>query len=168
MQIFLRHGNDNKKCKYLHDNSLNLEKSANTSDILKLTKYLIATYGYPKKIYCSPFYRAIQTAQIMQTQLNGLKNNVKIYIDPKLSRFFSPREQNNPSVRQRTYKYNPPIYETRYDFYDRVDKLNDKLNYRTGTTWYITHYLIIKRIANHHNVVIPDHMPFLYTMPITN
>jgi broad specificity phosphatase PhoE len=163
MQVFLRHGNDNKKSKYIHDHSLNLDQSSNEEDIITLTNQLIKKYGYPKRIYCSPFYRAIQTAQMMQSQC---KYPVKLYIDPKLSRFFSPREQNSPSVRNRTYKYNPPIYEDKYDFYNRVDRLNGKLSSRRETTWYITHYLVMKRIASHHHITLPDHMPFLYTMPI--
>ena len=167
MQIFLRHGDDNKKdkkYKYIHDHSLNFERGSD--DIITLTNKLIKKYGYPNKIYCSPFYRAIQTAQIMHAQLSCYNKDIKIYIDPKLSRFFSPREQNNPSVRHRTYKYNPPIYEDKYDFYDRVDRLNEKLPNRTKTTWYITHYLVMKRIALHHHITIPEHMPFLYTMTI--
>lgn len=163
MQIIMRHGNDNKKSKYKQDNSLNLEKSINISDIIKITQQLIYTYGYPDKIYCSPFYRTIQTAKIMQSQFN---KKIKIYIDPKLSRFFTQKEQLNPSIRKKTFDYNPPIYEDKNNFYNRIDKLNEKLVHRKKNYWYITHYLVIKRLAFHHNVTIPTHMPFLYVMPI--
>ena len=161
MQIFIRHGNDNKSSKYQHDNSLNLCKKYVTDDIIKLTKKLIKKYGYPVKIYCSPFNRVIQTVNIMEPIL---KNNTEIIIEPKLSRFFNKKEQLHPSVRKETLKYYPPIYENNKEFKKRVDKIDNKLHKKNYTVWYISHYLVLKRIANNNNITIPDKMPFLFTM----
>lgn len=162
----MRHGNDNKPSKYKQDNSLNLDNLNTKEDIIYHTKKLIKKYGYPQTIYCSPFQRAIQTVKIMKKVIN---KPVNIYIDSKLSRYFSNNEKKSPSVSSRTLRYNPPIHETHDEFYERVDKLHhkiDKRSYNNNTTWYITHYLVIKRIATNDTISLPSYMPFLYTITL--
>lgn len=161
MHVFIRHGNDTTKGDYLQDNSLN-DNQEYINDIVNHTKDLINQYGMPDIVYCSPFHRARQTIHIMQQIFSP---NVKIYVNSKLSRFFSKKEQLNPSVKRKTLKYHPPIYETGKEFKQRVDHIikhykQDKI------IWYITHYLVIKRIAKINNKTIPKTMPFLYTMVI--
>jgi len=161
MHIFIRHGNDTKKGDYLQDHSLN-DNQQYIDDIINHTKDLINTYGQPDIIYCSPFHRARQTLHIMQQVLSY---HVKIYVNTKLSRFFSKKEQLNPSVKRKTLKYHPPIYESGKEFKQRVDHIIK--NYKQNKMiWYITHYLVIKRIAKNYNQTIPHQMPFLYTMII--
>lgn len=165
--ILIRHGNDSGDSYYKHDNSLNLSASGTEDDIRKTTKKLIKKYGYPKRIYCSPFYRAIQTVNIMKKIIN---KPVQVYVDLKLARYFSSKEKNNPNVkdyvRYKTLKYNPPIFENKEQFHKRVDKVNKKILETNVTSWYITHYLVMKRIAKHNDIKIPSYMPFLYTITL--
>jgi broad specificity phosphatase PhoE len=161
MHIFIRHGNDEKKGDYLQDHSLNDEQKYK-DDIINHTHDLIKTYGVPDIVYCSPFHRARQTIHIMEKILSS---DVKIYVNPKLSRFFSKKEKLNPSVKRKTLKYHPPIDESGKEFKQRVDQIIK--NYKSPKIiWYVTHYLVIKRIAKTHNQQIPQAMPFLYTMVI--
>lgn len=154
MHVYMRHGNDEKKSTFKQDNSLN---SSYEDDILEKTKLLINLYGYPKKIYCSPFRRARETVHIMKNILD-----VEIIIDPKLSRFFSKEEKLNPSVRAKTLKYNPPINETGPEFKKRVNKIEKKINNESCVVWVVTHYLVIKNVCKKYNKEIPKKMPFLY------
>jgi broad specificity phosphatase PhoE len=164
MNILIRHGNDNKKSEYKHDNSLNLTDKT-TTDIINCTRKLIELYGFPDKIYCSPFHRVRETVKIMNREV--LKNNVHINVDPNLSRFFSKHERDNPSIKNDTLKYGPPIVENKTSFNARVDKIDDKINHnKKKNIWYITHYLVIKRIAKNHDITIPNHMPFLHAIHI--
>lgn len=154
----MRHGNDDKKSNYKHDKSLNsLPETEN--QIIQFTKSLIKKYGYPDKIYCSPFKRARATLEIMLKLIN---KKVKVIIDPNLSRFFTRNEQKNVSVRRQTLKYDPPLYENKKSFHKRVDKV-EKKNYCTCcNVWHITHYLVLKRICQNNNIPIPNHMKFLW------
>jgi len=155
MKIFIRHGHDGSNENYKQDPSLNFDY---VDDIKKLTKQLIKKYGYPDIIYCSPFHRARQTAKIMNNIID-----VPIYVKPQCSRFFSHKEQLKPSVKQNTLRYKPPIIETKDEFKQRVDTL---LKPKNKIIWYITHYLVIKRIAKTQSQSIPKQMPFLYTLII--
>lgn len=158
----MRHGNDHKPSIYKHDNSLNDVEGR--EEIIYHTKKLIKKYGHPQTIYCSPFKRAIQTVKIMRKVFT---QPVNIYIDSKLSRYFNNNEKRSPSVSDKTLKYKPPIHETHEEFYARVDKVHckmDKRAERNNTVWYITHYLVMKRVANNDNIQLPSYMPFLHTM----
>lgn len=161
MHIFIRHGNDDHvDYNYKQDPSLN-SLSHYKEDILNHTYDLIKKYGYPDLIYCSPFHRARQTAKIMN---KIFKNDIPIKVNNKLSRFFSKKEKLNPLVKLKTLHYNPPIQETQQEFKQRVDRIIKQ--YKKQTIWYITHYLVIKRIAKINNQSIPKQMPFLYTMVV--
>jgi len=154
--IYIRHGNDEKSSTYKHDNSLN--SSAETEENIVITcKKLIDIYGYPDKIYCSPFRRARETLHIMKKLLP----NTEIIIDERLSRFFSKKDKENPRVRPKTMKYEPPIEETKYEFKKRVLSM-EKVIRKQDNVWCITHYLVIKQICKKYNVTIPHRMPFLY------
>jgi broad specificity phosphatase PhoE len=158
MKIFIRHGHDGSNQDYKQDPSLNFSYN---DEITQHTKYLIKKYGYPDVIYCSPFHRARQTAKIMNKVFN---KNIPIFINNKCSRYFSHKERSNPMVKSNTLRYNPPIDETKQEFRHRVDKLLKRKNDKV--VWYITHYLVIKRIAKKTMRSIPEHMPFLYTLTI--
>jgi len=158
MNIYLRHGNDDKHSVYKQDNSLNSSKETEQA-IIKKTKWLIETYGYPQKIYSSPFKRCRSTLRIM---LNVLKNYHNVSIDPCLSRRFVNKEAKNPSVRPTTMQYHPPIQENNTHFKARVDKAEERAKKYHGVTWSITHYLVMKALCKKHNIILPAHMPFLY------
>src|SRR5438445_13871322 len=112
MHIYIRHGNDNQSKRrkksnqrlYTHDYSLNSYLQTE-QDIINKTKWLIDMYGYPDKIYVSPFKRARSTIHIIDKVLNH--NNISV--DPCLSRLFVNKEYQNPSVRVTTMQYKPPI-----------------------------------------------------------
>lgn len=159
MHIYMRHGNDEKTSTFKQDKSLN-SSSQCEQDIIDKTHQLIKLYGYPKKIYCSPFRRARETVHIMNKILN-----VEIIIDSKLSRFFSKKEKLNPSVRTKTLKYNPPITESRLEFKQRVKEIEKIIN-KEESVWVITHYLVMKNICKKYNKEIPSKMPFLYHVDI--
>lgn len=160
----MRHGNDEKYSRYKHDHSLNSD-SLYEEEIIEKTKKLIKKYGYPDKIYCSPFKRVRETVNIIVNYINKY-HKVKIYMDPNLSRYFTSKEKNNPSVRNTTLQYDPPIHESYSDFKKRVDKSHAIINHNDCNTWCITHYLVIKRITKNNNIDIPSKMPFLYHVVI--
>lgn len=158
MHIYLRHGNDEvRHPTFKHDHSLN-SKSATEYEIINFTKKLIKKYGYPSKIYCSPFKRARATVRIMKKYLP----HTEIIIDSDLSRYFTKKEQLNPSVREYTMKYNPPLYENKQEFQRRVDRIERHVNQQRDVCWCITHYLVIKYLCKKHQINIPRHMPFLW------
>ncbi len=159
MHIYIRHGNDDKIGKYVHDLSL---QSDYNDDIIKKTKKLIYKYGYPSKIYCSPFKRVRETVTIMLEYIKSKGRYVDIYIEPSLSRYFTSKEKKYPKVRKTTLKYDPPIYEDWDQFKKRVDKIEHKINSNNDIVWCITHYLVIKRITKNNNIDIPNYMPFLW------
>lgn len=165
MHVYLRHANDNVRSKnklYAHDHSLN-SKSEVENDIIIFTQKLIKKYGYPDRIQCSPFKRARATLAVM---LKVIDRKVKVIIEPKLSRFFTKKEQRKIGVRERTLRYQPPIYEDKQQFYKRVDQVKKENRCRCCTTWSITHYLVLKRMCEKESISIPDHMPFLWYTPI--
>ncbi|HSW75829.1 MAG TPA: histidine phosphatase family protein [Candidatus Saccharimonadales bacterium] len=159
MHIYLRHGDDtNKKSKYKHDKSLNVSKKTEY-DIVKTTKKLIKLYGYPDRIYCSPFKRCRETLDII---LKVVKN-AKVVIDSDLSRFFVKKEYIHPSVRHTTMYYDPPIKESHKEFKKRVERNERRvIKHDHDVTWCITHYLVMKCLCKKYQILLPDHMPFLY------
>lgn len=160
MHIYLRHGNDDKVSTYKHDKSLN-SASQTEIDIVKKTRWLVKTYGFPSIIYCSPFKRARATLDIMIKYLSKM-GDVKVRIDNYLSRLFVKNEYLNPSVRKTTMYYNPPIKENKKDFRRRVDKAEARASAEAGVTWSITHYLVMRRLSRKYDIALPKHMPFLY------
>ena len=157
----MRHGNDNKTCKYKHDHSLQSDIMVQ-EEIIHKTKKLIKKYGYPTKIYCSPFKRVRETVAIMLDYIAEKGRQVEIHVDPNLSRYFNGNERANPSVRKTTLKYNPPLDENGQMFKRRVDKAERRVMHNDDTVWCITHYLVIKRITKNNDIEIPRKMPFLY------
>ena len=165
MHIYMRHGNDNKICEYQHDHSLKSELIYK-EEIIEKTRKLIKKYGFPKKIYCSPFKRVRETVDIMADYIYHKGKNIDIRVDPNLSRYFNSHEQANPSVRQTTIRYNPPLNENGKMFKKRVDKVEQRISRNDCTVWCVTHYLVIKRITKNNHIEIPKKMPFLYHVVI--
>ena len=163
MCIILRHGNDECKTNYKHDPHL---KHCNhcKNDIIITTEELIKKYGYPNKIYCSPFTRVRETVDLMHKVFKKRHVHVDIIIEPKLSRYFTSAEKKNPGVRHNTLKYNPPIYESSDAFKNRVNQIEYKLKHQN--VWVITHYLVMRQIALNNHIHLPNRMPFLYSMVI--
>ena len=157
----MRHGNDNKISHYKHDHSLKSDLIY-SEEILEKTKKLIKKYGYPKKIYCSPFKRVRETVDIIADYLESKGKDFEVKVDPNLSRYFSSKERMDPRIRKTTKQYKPPLDENSKRFKKRVDKAEHRIERNDCTTWCITHYLVIKRITKNNDIDIPKKMPFLY------
>jgi len=168
MLIYLRHGNDEGKdfppdvSQHRHDKHLtDRGKKEATSEAVKLIKL----YGPPDIIRCSPFARGKDTVHGMLRGFTQQKLPLPIIrYDRALSRFFNRKEQADPSVGPETLEKNVPIYETKEEFHDRVDKHIKRMEtYELGKLiWIITHALVYKRVAAHHQIEIPKHIPFLH------
>lgn len=154
MRVFLRHGDDGKKPE--HDPELIKEGRKHAE---KLAPKLVKKYGMPELILVSPFQRTIQTAKAMANEINF---KGRLVIDNRLSRYFNSSEQKKPKITKETLAYDPPIKESKKEFRKRVDKhikiITDKY---LKNVWVITHALVLKRVAKHFKVKIPDTLDFL-------
>ena len=158
--IYLRHGED-RPSKHLYDEKLTEEGKAAAQ---LLAKELIETYGVPDAIYCSPFYRTRQTRKEMLKTIGTItdKKIVKVS-DPRLSRYFTSYQAENPDIRSDTWKHNVPIYESWHQFKKRVKKqlkhMEQKEEYQV--IWCIGHTLIVKYIARFREIERSDYIDYL-------
>ncbi|WBR14345.1 Histidine phosphatase [Pandoravirus kuranda] len=175
--LYIRHGDDHhdahREARYpKHDHPLNRDGKARAA---RMARTLVERYGAPTAVYCSPFKRARQTADIMMDALDSA-DRVRITIDPGLSRYFSRREQRRPSVGADTHAAGPPpIRERNGEFGRRCKRQHERMVARhffrrddgspregTPVVWCITHALVMRRVAKRVGVVVPDdHVPFL-------
>jgi len=174
--IYIRHSHDDYgEATHRHDHritSLGKEKAK------EVGQQLIAQYGMPSLIYCSPFKRTKQTLRYMLHKYEKADLiNVKVKYDNNLSRYFNSKEQEDPSVFPETNGV--PIVENKKQFQTRINNhIREVENYGfvTGAVgnkaaagavgvasvvWCITHALVFKRIAKYHEVNIPEHIPFM-------
>lgn len=175
--LYIRHGDDHhdarREARYpKHDHPLNRDGKARAA---RMACTLVERYGAPTAVYCSPFKRARQTADIMMDALDA-NDRVRVTIDPGLSRYFSRREQRRPSVGPDTHAAGPPpIRERNGEFGRRCRRQHERMVARhffrrddgspregTPVVWCITHALVMRRVAKRVRVVVPDdHVPFL-------
>lgn len=160
MIIYIRHGDDDGPVEHRHDQRLS-EKGKKRSS--RMAKRLIKRFGHPSIIYVSPFQRTLETVAAMSGQF---KRTVTLKIDPKLSRYFSSKEQADPSVYPETKKVNVPIYEKKDDFKRRVkDHIHRtrkaKHHKSSKVVWVITHTLVIKEVGRYWELDMPEHFEFL-------
>lgn len=167
MVVYIRHANDDSKTKHKHDphitqNGITLIKS-------KL-KELIKKYGYPKKIYFSPFRRCIDTMRIIIHELKKDidTENIKLICDVNLSRYFNKKEKKKPKVSKKTLEYNIPINESKYSFYKRVSLNAKDMKNNNNDVWCITHAIVYKTVARHLNVLTNDHINFFESFSNNN
>jgi broad specificity phosphatase PhoE len=129
--------------------------------------YLIKEYGIPSVIYCSPLARCRESAKYMQKYIKKEYNkDVKILIDPRISRHFSSKQKSNSDVRQRTLDYKTPIQDNWGQFKDRVRSFlkshRNEIRDKNVTVWCITHYLVIRQYSKIYGFPIPKNMPFMW------
>lgn len=168
MIIYLRHASDHyDDPTFAHDQKIPPSKK-NVNDILTVIKHLVATYGNPVAIYCSPFQRARDTLELMKDYLiKETGGDIEVEIDPKLSRYFTSKEKKEPSVRKDTLELEPPIFEKWDDFKERViqhvDEMIEKgyLRSRHTLVLVITHTLVIKEVAKYLKFETPEYYEFL-------
>lgn len=166
--LYLRHSEDSEgNSTFLHDAKL---VNSGKRDSYKKAVHLVNKYGFPTKIYISPFERARETAIYFSKALKLIdpKKKVEFRIDPKLSRFFTKKDQKNPEMRDKTKRYNPPVYEEIDDLYSRINKQLLSMRERgylnpNGkiTIWCLTHALFCKKMLLISGLESPEHIPFL-------
>jgi broad specificity phosphatase PhoE len=150
MRIYFRHGekeyaNGHNKI-YKFDTPL---KDTAHTDIEAYALYLIAEYGAPSAIICSPYLRTRQTAEIMNS---CLEERVQIYCDPLLSEYLGHHRDQPLDVYPETEIFKPPHPETwkdlerrsieHYESFSHYDEAEDVF-------WFITHGTVISCITKH-------------------
>lgn len=163
--IYIRHGDDSYSDPTReHDRRLT---SSGYGEAKEKTLWLVEKYGYPTRIYTSPFKRAVQTVKAMERVIKKRGHNVEVIKDWKLSRYFSSREKENPQVYDETARAGAPIQESWEEFQRRCRSHMRGLK-RDGTyrgkeiVWCITHALVLKEVARKYGVTLPEHIPFLH------
>lgn len=173
MIIYIRHANDEEhNPDFKHDPHITKKGKRK---IIKLTHKLIKKYGFPDKIFFSPFQRCTETAmtminEIVFMQTGKRKNycikcysyNIQMRTDNTLSRYFTDKDKLSPSVSPKTMKNKIPIYESKDKFSKRVHKhVSNIKNMEHNVTWCITHAITYKKIAKHFNISTPHRIDFL-------
>ena len=185
MIIYIRHGHDNESHpKHRHDNRLTKKGKEKAR---KIIYPLIENYGYPTKIYFSPFIRCRETVAKMLSELYinkfGKKGhfcfncfekddtnkllkdlNIELICDSRLSRYFTKTDRKKPSVSSNTLKLEPPIHEGKAGLIKRINKYVESITQLHKTdevAWCITHGIIYKKIASELNINTPDSIGFL-------
>lgn len=169
MIVYIRHANDKEhNPQYLHDTHIT---DSGKKDARKATAKLVKKYGFPDKIYYSPFLRCKETLEAMISELRFIQTGVnkkccvkcykgvELIIDNDLSRCFN-YDKNKPSVSPKTLKNHVPIKETDVDLHSRIDNHIKNVD-RTKNVWCLTHAIIYKKIAKKLNIVTPDKIEFL-------
>ena len=174
MIIYLRHANDNQhRPKHKHDN--NISKKGK-KDAQEMAHKLIKKYGYPTRIYFSPFQRCKETVKKMMNELVSMQSpdnkhfcfgcyegSIKLINDSRLSRYFTTSDKKKPSVSSKTLKHKIPIYESKDDFDKRISNQVEEIKNidENEIIWCITHAYTFKRIANKLNIDTTSHIKFL-------
>lgn len=170
MIIYIRHSKDNDpETTFKHDNKITKtgKKMAEEKG-----KRLIEKYGYPEIIHCSPMRRARQTLEkLISSFPEEIRKNIKIYIDPNLSRRFNESEYKRTDLDPKTEKYSPPVVETDKEFKKRIKEhikymKENNYKYNGKTYWCITHAIVFKKIAKYNNIKVSDHIDFLQTFKL--
>lgn len=174
MIIYIRHSHDDEK-NATHDHDAHITEKGHTK-IRELVKSLISKYGYPDRIYCSPFARARETLKLFREALKIVLKGpdfkkIKFKVDNRLSRYFTSDQQRNPSIRNDTKRYDPPIYEEITDFIERLKSMIDylvQLGYgdKQPVVWCLSHGLSIKKTLLSLKLKSPESVPFLAAYPI--
>jgi Fructose-2,6-bisphosphatase len=160
MLLFLRHANDK------HDGTNDPKLSSKGKfRCFKEAKRLVQKYGKPDVIYCSPFIRAVQTANYLCT---ALKIKVKIKKRSFLSRYFTSKQKKSPKIPNKLQE-KIQINETKKEFKNRVKKSLHRLKDKTKNIncWCITHALFLKEIKKANNIYNGEHIKFLESVKVS-
>ncbi len=162
--VVIRHACDEKDhtdYKYQHDPSLCNNPKHGRDDIIALVKKLCEKCGgEPEQIYTSPLVRCLLTAKRMK---KALRDKPELVIDPAVSRYFSPSEQEHPDVSAKSLKRGMPITESRKEFEKRIEKhLNKMEKSRVRVIWCVTHALVMKRV----DLLNQEKQPFDHIDPL--
>lgn len=148
--VMIRHAcdePDHTETKYKHDPGLCNNSQHNKEDIIKVVKELCAHCGgEPEQIYTSPLERCFLTAKRMR---KCLKEKPPVILEPNMSRYFSPSEQERPEISKKSMHRGVLITESRKEFESRIEKHLTKMEKSPiRIIWCITHALVMKRADN--------------------
>ena len=165
--IFIRHARD-KRGKYAHDERLT--ESAK-EEIAQFTEKMVAEFGFPDLIYYSPFMRTRETTKYILRKLKELKQEnekekyVKIKCEPKLGRFFTNFERQDPDISGSTMRRKPIINDKKKEFHARIKKHLRKVQYKSKNhnlnIWNITHTLVLLHVAELESIERNPHVEYL-------
>lgn len=164
--IYIRHSDDSKKRQ--ESSIIHRDDPSLTPEGRRLARRtgqkLIKHYGEPDIVYVSPFARAKQTLKEM---LKYSEKKPAVYMDNRLSRYFSSREKKDPSCFTETFEHRIPIYENWNQFIRRVDKNIYQMKKKgyieeKSIIWCITHALPFIQVAKVCKLKIPKSIPFMY------
>lgn len=168
MLIYIRHSNDEYTDATYRDDKRITTKG--WKEACKLGSLLVEEYGYPTRVYVGPLTRTLQTATALMTGGVSSKSRSVLeetdntfYVDARLSRFFSPDEQNDPDISLRLFP-TTPIIETKSEFCQRVKEQFYQLIEETDkgeVVWCVTHAIVIREISRLARFKTPSTIPFL-------
>lgn len=152
--IYIRHAHDEyPDATYRDDRRITMR---GWKEAYRLGKYLIHKYGIPTRVYSGPLTRTLQTTVALMRTLE----DSKIRIDKRLSRYFSPYEQELPDLSLRN-KRRTPIVESSRQFRKRVGEHLDRVIRDEGVIWCITHSVVLRELTRLGVINAPDTVPFL-------
>lgn len=163
MAIYIRHGKDFQCIDGKNfDTSLTDEGKR---EAYRMGKKLVHITGMPKVIFCSPFYRTRQTAEMLAKSVRSVTGkNVPVIIDLELSRYPGPHSDYVGVVREDTRLLGFPIREHKRDFQRRVKThLRETLKgVGKDIEWYVTHGIFIKYLSRMLRAPTPEHISAMH------
>lgn len=172
--VYMRHGHDEyTEVTHRHDHRLT---GTGWREAKAKARELVKRYGWPTKIYCSPFLRTKSTVMAMNKVLKAMRKDPNsphygkpkpdLRYDRRLSRRFSRDEQDDPSMFPETAKHQIPVVEDWNEFLGRikrhVDSMRNRNYYRSSkVVWCVTHAIVYKRIAHLRGRKEPRRIDFL-------
>ena len=167
MRLYIRHAEK----EYNNGHSILLKHDPGLTELGRLQaeetcKLLLKLLGRPHVIVCSPYKRARETAIIMAAIIG---NDIEIKCDIRLAEYVGNHKDRGLDVDDDTRSYNPPYPESFYQMDDRVRRHNDdmaELDESNRIVWFITHGIIVNRLANCLGYTIHKYPAYLFTMVI--
>lgn len=134
---------DHTDIRHKHDPGLCNNSQHNREDIIKVVKELRDRCGgEPDLIFVSPLERCYETVHRM---LKVLKKKPEIRVEEKVSRYFTPSEQEAPDISKRSLHRGTPITESRREFDSRIEKhLHEVEKTPIRVIWTVTHAFVMK------------------------
>ena len=156
MLLYLRHGDDRGNDVYRHDRPLN---DRGRHEASKEARRLIKKYGYPHRIFVSPFRRARDTLIAMTPHFD---HPVEIHQDPRIAQHLSSKQQRDPHIGPET-RAAITIREDKETFHHRISAHVREMRAwsASGMVWSITHQAVIEAVAPHFGKKISKSLDFL-------
>lgn len=166
MRIYIRHAEK----EYSNGNSGSFRHDPGIIDdshkIQILATQLVEQWGTPYMIVCSPYRRARETAMKLAAALN---NSVMVKCDVKLSEYLGNHYHEPLDVTDETQQYHPPHPEHFFQMDTRVRQHNDEmrdLDHSELVVWFVTHGIIMSRIANCVGYHLKRQIPYLSSFSV--